>query len=1831
MNKKIYKNKKTKHVTNFLKFCGCHLLEKYKKSGHFELVCWLTVLIYGLSFILLVVLSIYPGYIFTQVPSVLERQQMLLSSVTEGELTLVESNLETNPQDFYLPLLNNEYAPQLRIKNIDGKNYIPYRTWVSGSNYEVEWKSKEGSQKIVIPANDLEISIYENKGQGYSFLAAATPQYQYAESVELFNEQTGEKEPSNVKELLEEEIQEKQKNEIPQEEIEKGAAPSGEPEKGQPPEEEVNEPNPEEGELLTPLEKEIKSEENPSEIENISEITNEELPENNADVSEKSLEKTLPQPTGQEEISPEIPVESSPELQVSYFSMAVETIKQGARFLISSLVSTVGDILDLEKPEEEALVAPPLEKEKLVINWVDYTADINSIILSEQNFDNYNQITVSYNLYDQKLNRTKASIVVKVGFDGDRYINETIYQIDSNEYINRMYWKVNFEKEGLINEDVIDLEETKNEYKGFLFLDSDNDGLPDDEESLWETDPLKKDSDLDGIIDSTEVEKRKNPINNSILNYLEQDKNNQPDLTIQSTSESGGESAETEGGISGNPSPEEMNLFPEIVPGTPPLEPEPMSEPEPVSESGSASEPGAVPESVPVSEPEAVPDLESISEPEPALESPSSKEGLQSLVELEKYYEIEIEPLKTAEKIRGQEFDGIFLNWQEKGLKTKVSQSRSEKSNNVLFYQNVLNNLFETAASINLSSPEKQILVVSKEKFELIFNADRGGIIDSWYDLENDPDKKNQLADSISGFFNFSSISNEQLEQISASTFTTYSILENTSDRIILQFRGNLGLIGHDYLLTYTIGKNGIIYIKLDLINDFETEIVRTNQLVSLNIANPVSHDADGDKIRSNNDLISPEQNKWIRWTGDGVNFKDISIVHHKKGFSYNKFYQLVNQVGFYSDIAEKFSGQSEKTYIFALQIKPDTQIMGTDAAMVDLFNQDISRRSDFDLFSLKKFIPLQEFKASAITTEEGPGHIITSLPGPTPNNLGDNSIKNENDKYFADNNNYYVGFLNGKKLDLRAKAVSVSGPRNYRLRHYLDLGPINRQIEPLFVNGQIIYNEIYPGIDIAYQVEQDMIKEFIILKNKEALTDFKFYYLLDDKSQLIKLPDGTIALFDLETNQEILAVDLPEVTDSNGRIINAELILAETDYNNKKYQNITIKFGDLENVDYPVIIDPTYTVKTNIGLTGGTQYNNSRKLARASNGDLHCVYSRADGSYTQIYHAKSTDQGQNWTEDKISSDSESTNKNQYTPSLAVDSGDNLHVVWYGYTATYSSKYNIRYSKFNGSSWSTPAFFITTGNTYDQYNPAIAIDSNNYLHVVWHGYSSTAATVANVRYSKYTSSWLSPVNIITETVSGRDQTDAALAVDSSNYIHVVWCGKSSSYSAYNIRYSEYTTSWSSPSFVTTVSSYDQINPSIAIDSLDYLHVVWKGKSLAYSGVYNIRYSKYTTSWSSPIDITTGNTYGEENPSISADSNNYIYVIWEGGSATYGMYNIQYSKYTSSWSSPAFITTNSSYAQNHPTVLWSNYPVVNSTKTNITTAGYTLIWMGYNGSSYDVYFHASSDLDWPSMYPPTAGTVTINPSPINLSEGTSYSVTCSSTITDNDGYADISTSSYATFYRTSQGDPGEAGSLDNNDKYRDNSAALSNCTGNTCDGQWSLDVWYYADPTDAGSIYASDTWTCKVVPKDSSGAGTPASSTVEMNTLTALNVYATINYGTFALGENSSSCGACDGIKYTAVTNTGNEGIDVSISGQNATCTTGSIAVGNQEYSSSTFTYGSGTDLTDSLVELDLDIPQRTNGETSSNVYWGLGVPAQGAEGGCTGENTITVVSDPNLD
>ncbi len=302
--------------------------------------------------------------------------------------------------------------------------------------------------------------------------------------------------------------------------------------------------------------------------------------------------------------------------------------------------------------------------------------------------------------------------------------------------------------------------------------------------------------------------------------------------------------------------------------------------------------------------------------------------------------------------------------------------------------------------------------------------------------------------------------------------------------------------------------------------------------------------------------------------------------------------------------------------------------------------------------------------------------------------------------------------------------------------------------------------------------------------------------------------------------------------------------------------------------------------------------YPDGRKIVRDSSGNLYAAYRKKYNGKHQIFVSKSTNGGSSWsvTNGGIPISVINGDFDQRVPSIAVDSGNTLHVVWYGRDSGFvgTDERQIKYSRSTngGSSWTTwqnvAPVYGYNGESYWQEHPVIYVDGNGVIYVVWEGYDSDHRSHPQAKFIKSTdggNTWTTWVNI-GETPTDNNQSRPTIVVDSTGQIFVICYGYWSS-GKQNILFSTSTnggTSFSSWSAV-GVAGFDQRHASAAIDSGNKIHLVWRQENSA--GKTEIRYSKYTSpNWAASVAISPTSGYYQFFPSIANSSGSQYVVLTE---------------------------------------------------------------------------------------------------------------------------------------------------------------------------------------------------------------------------------------------------------------------------------------------------------------------------------------------------------------
>jgi hypothetical protein len=275
--------------------------------------------------------------------------------------------------------------------------------------------------------------------------------------------------------------------------------------------------------------------------------------------------------------------------------------------------------------------------------------------------------------------------------------------------------------------------------------------------------------------------------------------------------------------------------------------------------------------------------------------------------------------------------------------------------------------------------------------------------------------------------------------------------------------------------------------------------------------------------------------------------------------------------------------------------------------------------------------------------------------------------------------------------------------------------------------------------------------------------------------------------------------------------------------------------------------------------------------------------------------------------------------------------------------------------------------------------------------------------------------------------------------------------------------------------------------------------------------------------------------------------------------------------------------------------------------------------------------------------PIVSNVTINGgAAIDLVAGSTKSIDVTGTVTDNNSCQEV-TSTDGYVYRSGIGYTGcdIAGEANNSYCYPEitctvDSGTCTDVTDASADYTCTINLQFYADPTDTNTQYPTQYWmsTLKATDDDASTGNAEVVSGVKLNSLAAFNITTEVNYGALGVEQSNDPLD-----RTTSITPTGNVGLDHELSGPLYMCTDfpacsgNTIDIGYQKYALSSSTpYTSATALTTTPTEAETNVPKPTTGTpTSTNIWWGMYVPIATLPGSYDGNITVTGLKGETVD
>ncbi len=171
----------------------------------------------------------------------------------------------------------------------------------------------------------------------------------------------------------------------------------------------------------------------------------------------------------------------------------------------------------------------------------------------------------------------------------------------------------------------------------------------------------------------------------------------------------------------------------------------------------------------------------------------------------------------------------------------------------------------------------------------------------------------------------------------------------------------------------------------------------------------------------------------------------------------------------------------------------------------------------------------------------------------------------------------------------------------------------------------------------------------------------------------------------------------------------------------------------------------------------------------------------------------------------------------------------------------------------------------------------------------------------------------------------------------------------------------------------------------------------------------------------------------------------------------------------------------------------------------------------------------------------------------------------------------------------------------------------------------INIAFWANSTLLGGKDAGGDWTAWLEVQDDHGETTTVTDVIDIGTLLSLHMPGPIDWGTLALGHQTTSTDNVDQL----ITQKGNDKADVNVWGTNMSCTgAGIIPTGNIEWDLNDDGYAAGgTSLTEIPDAIDITIPYQTSASSiTDTIHWDIELPDVGVSGTCTGIITMTAVA-----
>lgn len=299
--------------------------------------------------------------------------------------------------------------------------------------------------------------------------------------------------------------------------------------------------------------------------------------------------------------------------------------------------------------------------------------------------------------------------------------------------------------------------------------------------------------------------------------------------------------------------------------------------------------------------------------------------------------------------------------------------------------------------------------------------------------------------------------------------------------------------------------------------------------------------------------------------------------------------------------------------------------------------------------------------------------------------------------------------------------------------------------------------------------------------------------------------------------------------------------------------------------------------------------YSGQRKITQNSKGDIFLGYRKDYHKNSEIFVAKIYQDITGWhitdTEKPIATVGK--NDDQRVPSLAIDSKDTIHTVWYGSSTEEKNNRQIKYSRKPSEaekweSWRDIAY--VSGHTDDEFwqeHPMILTGENDVLYIVWEGKDeeNDKQQIKFIKSENRGTVWTKWKNISPSKNSTHSRP--TLVEDKTGKLFIF--AYSSLGNEDNLQQIQYATSsdkgetWSAWQTISD-PNFDARHISTAIDEIGRIYVAWRAQT-EYDGPTQILYRTiFENHWSKSKPVFPSQNY-QFFPNVGTHQSGEVFISW----------------------------------------------------------------------------------------------------------------------------------------------------------------------------------------------------------------------------------------------------------------------------------------------------------------------------------------------------------------